>query len=408
MENLNVIIICDFAFPSGGSEKVAIESAVGLAERGVKVTYFSAVGPVCKELVHPNIKVVCLNQQSLVKQKNIAAASIQGIWNFEARREFKKLLLEFNPKDTVIHLHLWQKAISASIIREAIKNKFKVAFTFHHYFIVCPNGGFYNYQKHEICNNIKPMSMKCIVCHCDSRSYFHKFWRVIRTFVENKLAYSPSGIKNYIYISQLGRDVLKPYLPSDANYYSIDNPINISKQNRVNASKNNCFIFVGRLSKEKGVILLAKAAKEIGCNIIFVGEGDCADEIKEIYPNAEITGWVDKDKVQEYLSMARALVFPALWYEGMPLTVLESQAKGIPVILSDTCTAIEVVKDNENGFLFERNNLDSLVEKMRLCNDDSLIDRLGRNSYDQFWSKDYSINKHIEKLVNVYEKIIKS
>lgn len=405
MEDVNVIIVCDFAFPVGGAEKVAIESAVGLAEKGINVLYFSAVGPIDERLKRPNIEVICLNQEALIKNKNKLKASVQGLWNFYAEKKFRDILQGFDNSNTVIHLHIWQKALSASIIREAIKNNFKVIFTFHHYFIACPNGGFFNYKKNLICE-CKPMSLKCLFTNCDKRNYVQKIWRVMRLYIEHKFAYMPTKVYNYICISNLGKKVLEPVLPKNSNFYFIDNPINISKDEIVKVRNNDKLVYVGRLSKEKGVTLLAEVAKKLNSDVIFVGDGECRNDILKIYPKAEITGWVDKTEVVKFLSMARVLIFPTLWYEGMPLSVLECQAKGVPTIMSDTCTASEIIKDGFNGYLFKRGDAADLEDKIKLISKDDIVFDMSKNAYNQFWKSNYSLDNHINKLVLTYRKVL--
>lgn len=402
----NIIVVCDFAYPKAGSEKVAIESSVGLAQEGKKILYFCGTGPIDSRLNNENIKVVCLKQTPIIENKSKLNGMIQGTWNRKAKKEFEKVLDEFDNKDTIIHIHLWQKTLSGSFLKAAQEKKFKVVFTMHHYFLACPNGGFFNYQKYEICEK-KAMGIKCLTTHCDSRNYAFKVWRCARLGMEQKIGKSLEQIKDYIYISELGKKALEPYLNEKSNYYYIPNPINIKKQEYKDSSKNSEYIFVGRLAKEKGVILLAKVAKELNLKITFVGEGDCRKEIEEIYPKAKITGWVSKEEVNKYVENARALLFPSLWYEGMPLSVMESLALGIPVIATETCAASEIIEENINGMLFRNNDFNDLKKKILMLEDNEYVSRISKNAYDLFWENDYSIDNHVSKLISTYNEVLK-
>lgn len=402
----NIIIICDFAFVNGGSEKVAIESAIGLANKGKNIAYFCATGPIDERLRHENIEVICLNQSSIVENKNKILGAIQGTWNKRARDKLSTMLEKYDSEDTIIHLHLWQKALSGSIIKVIVEKKFKVVFTMHHYFIACPNGGFFNYKKNEICN-CKAMGLKCLITNCDSRNYFYKVWRYLRLLIEQNISRSLDYLTNYIYISELGKNALIPYINKNSNYFYVPNPIDIKKEELIDITQNEYYIYVGRLSKEKGVTLLAKAAKELKLNIIFIGEGECRDEIINIYPQAKITGWLNKEKVMKYIKLSRGMIFPTLWYEGMPLSVLECLANGIPVLVTDTCAAKEVINDGVNGFLFKNNNLEDLKSKIINLEDNNKLKSLSEEAYKSFWSKDYSLNSHLKKLLYTYNKIIK-
>lgn len=67
MKIKNIIVVCDFANITGGAERVAITSAVSLAETGSNVVMFTGKGPVCNELKNSNVHVICLNQEEAIK-----------------------------------------------------------------------------------------------------------------------------------------------------------------------------------------------------------------------------------------------------------------------------------------------------------------------------------------------------
>ena len=114
------------------------------------------------------------------------------------------------------------------------------------------------------------------------------------------------------------------------------------------------YLFVGRLSKEKGVLQLARACKKLDLDITFVGDGDCRDEIHQIYPRAKITGWINsQDEIDNYIRHSRMVIFPSLWYETFGLVVLDSMKNGVPAIVSSHSTASEFIKHKFNGLLFD-------------------------------------------------------
>ena len=113
---------------------------------------------------------------------------------------------------------------------------------------------------------------------------------------------------------------------------------------KTNAASGD-LIFVGRLSPEKGAALFAEAANRAGLSPTFIGDGPIADELKARYPKARFLGWLPPDEVRRHMRAARALIFPSLWYEGQPLTVLEAKAMGTPVVVSDICAGREEIED---------------------------------------------------------------
>ncbi len=414
---MHVIVVNDFAHVNGGAAKIAILASLGLAQsslsrlardkNGVQVTFFSAVAPQMPELEAAGIRVICLGQQEILQDPDRVRAARQGLWNARAARAMAELLSSCDPRETVVHVHGWVKALSSSPIRVAVQRGFKVVVTLHDYFIACPNGGFYNYQTREICT-LQPLSAACLLEHCDSRSYAHKIWRVVRQGVQQRLGGLPGGVQNYITYSPLSRQVLEPYLPAGARLFHVDNPVEMPSGQPADPGASQAFVFVGRMSPEKGAVLLAQAAAQCGAALTFVGDGACRAEALAACPGATVTGWLPASAVRGHLQQARALVLPSLWYETFALVVQEALALGLPVLVPETCAAREYVRDGQTGFWFRRGDVEDLAQKMRRLMDPTLARQLGRAAYEQYWSHPLTLQNHLEQLLACYTAILAS
>ena len=283
---MRIILLIDCAFYKGGAERVAWLSAQGLAVRGHQVTALCGAGPVLPELQNiPNLEIICLGQSEILHGENRVQAALQGLWNRPAQAAMLKILAACDPADTLVHAHSWTHALSSSPLKAAIKSNFPVLVTLHDYFTACPNGGFYDFQAQKICTRV-PLSLSCLCTHCDQRKFAHKVYRVARQVVQTKLGKVPSGVRHFAYLSQLSRSVLEPYLPRAANFYAVENPIDLPRETPVNVAANNELMFIGRLVPEKRPQLLAAAAKELNCPVTFVGDGPLAETIRSINPAA--------------------------------------------------------------------------------------------------------------------------
>jgi len=406
MKNINIIIVNDYGHINGGASSVALNSAIELKKRGYNVIVFSAVEPIMDELIKNKIEVISTKQFDILNNPNRLSSIKQGIWNKVAYNSFVELLNRFDTNNTIIHIHSWTKALSSSVVRAALDRKIKVVITLHDYFTACPNGGLYNYKNKRICK-LTPLSRRCIFCNCDSRYYYHKLWRILRQVIQIHKGLIPKDIKNYIYISETSKKILEERLPSDSNYYFVKNPIDVEKKNPVDVKNNASFIYVGRFSKEKGVLLFAEAARKLNCDAVFIGDGELKEKIKEIYPKAILTGWLNKNGMEEYLNKARVLVFPSLWYETLGMTALEVKSKGIPVIVSDQCVTREIINNEISGLWFKGNNINDLQRKMQIIkDDDKLVEKLGKSAFFEYWNNPYDLNSHINMLIKSYDKII--
>jgi glycosyltransferase involved in cell wall biosynthesis len=403
----NIVIVCEFAQFSGGSQNIAINSAIELAKRGFNVIFFTALGDECNELKASNVRVKHLHLKNITEDSNRVAAAIRGLWNRDAANELEKVLLEFPIESTIVHVHNWSNAFSSSVIRRATKLGYKTVITLHDYLTVCPNGGFYDYKHNHICL-IEPMSLKCIACNCDRRSYPQKLYRVVRELIQNcNVRYNAN--LNFITISQLNDDLIRSRVKSK-KIFRVDNFVQTKCVNRKERKDSYSFICVGRIVKEKGVEIFCKAVTSLKekhpevCGKVL-GDGPLLSQLKKDYPAVEFSGWVSHDAVDCAMENARCLVFPSVLYECSPLTVIEAFSSGLPCIASDCTTAKELILDGINGFLFKAGDSESLAEKMEnaLLNDAYVA--IEKKINDTFDPSKYTCAAYTDNILRVYNKI---
>lgn len=399
---MRVVIVSDFGSVNGGAAKVAIESARGLAEAGVEVVYACAIGPVSDRLDHPRIEVARFEGEEIWQVGNRIAAARQGVWNAEAH-EFLRVLLARQPRHaTLVHLHQWTKAFSPAAIAAAGASGLPVAITMHDYFSFCPTGGYFDFRAGAACSRT-PMSAGCVTANCDRASYVHKLVRVARQWRSDEAIRSLKA-PLFIHVSDFARGFAEPFLPKSARHVLVENMMETERREPADVAGNGHAVFVGRLTREKGVLVLAQAAREAGRALRFVGDGD--DEIKaevcRLNPDAQITGWLASEEVLAELRAARCLVAPSLWYETGPLTVGEAMAQGVPPIVPRTIGAAGRVRDGIDGMVLPAVEPEALCEALTALHDDAFAARLGRAAYQAYWTEPPTLRRHVEALLNSY------
>ncbi len=401
-----VIVLNDYAALTGGSTAVAMASAAGLAARGVNVTYFSCVGPVAPELLHaPNLSVICLGQQELAKDGNRVRAFASGLRNGPARAALRALLQGKDPERTVVHAHTWMKAMSPFALEVVAEMGFPLVVTLHDFFIACPNGGFFDHSRGEICRR-RPLSASCVACNCDRRHYAHKLWRTARTALQNRMLDLPRRVSAYVGVSDFSLGLLRPHLPPEVPARVIRSPVDSVDQGAARVRENRGFFYIGRFSPEKGVGLFAEAVRASGLPAVFVGDGELMPELRRLCPRAEFTGWLRPAELRARLREARALVFPPLWYETLGLVVIEAAAAGVPAIVSEGCAAVDYVRPGGTGLHFEHGSAAALAGRMReLAADDALAVRLGQAAYDWYWADPWTTRRHVDDLWAGYQAL---
>lgn len=401
---MHVVLVVDHAFVNGGQAKVALDAGLGLAARGHRVTVFAAVGPADPRLAAAGIRVVCLGQDDIATTTNKLAFAVQAIWNQPAARRLAAELRGLDPHDTVVHVHAFAKALSPSIGVSLRASGLPLLYTMHEYFLVCPNGGFYEYPAARICHRT-PMSAECVTTHCDARSYPRKLIRVVRHAALDHVAGMRTLFPHVVTISALQEGVVSRHLPAGTQFHRVDNPIAVVQPPPRRAPPGD-FLFVGRISTEKGAPIFAEAARRAGVRATFVGDGPSASELRDAYPEVRILGWKDAAEVQTLMREARALVFPSVWYEGQPLTVQEALASGLPVLVSDACAGREAVVDGETGFWFRSGDAAALAAHLVQLNDDALAARMGRAAYDRYWANPLTLDRHLDRIEAVYDAVL--
>jgi glycosyltransferase involved in cell wall biosynthesis len=109
------------------------------------------------------------------------------------------------------------------------------------------------------------------------------------------------------------------------------------------------FLFVGRLSAEKGIGILANAMSQVpGLCCEVIGTGPEQEMLARI-PGVLMSGWQKGDIVFKRMHTARALVMPSIWYEGFPRTLVEAYAAGLPVIASRLGAMAVLIRDGIPG-----------------------------------------------------------
>ena len=417
---MKILVFNDYAYVEGGAGKVAIESAKELAEKGHEVIFFSAVGPVSKELSESKIKkIICLGQRDLLNSSNKLDSIISGINNSQAVKKFKELLSEWKPD--IAHFHGVSKALSWIPISMANSYNIPTVYTLHDFGLLCPNMALYDFKAEKQCFFYEDgKALKCLLTNCDKRNYPQKLWRYFRFHYTKDVLKIYKKIDGFIAVSNSVKEIYKNFIPSSKEIRVINNPIKDIDSNAISKTvfktQNylTTFLYIGRLSAEKGIDLLLEAIKEVDAKLIIVGSGEmdklCRDTKSKIdKEKIEILGWLDEDKIHNLMTQCDAVILPSKAKETSGIIIKEAAGYYLPSIVPDQGGVMEFVADGINGLYFKSGNKSSLVKAMqRFVDDSALSKKLGaeaRKSYEGYYSE---ASKYVEYLEEFYKEIIKN
>ena len=177
--------------------------------------------------------------------------------------------------------------------------------------------------------------------------------------------------------------------------------------------KNNVinFLFVGRFDYQKGFDLLVQLfayAQNLKVHFTVIGDFVHADTgVKPKFPNVTYLGWLPKERLLEYYQTTDLLIMPSRW-EGLPMVALEAFSMGVPLVASNCPSLAELITDEVDGFLFENNSAQNLIdrfneiyqtlEKQKLENFSYLV----RKKFDQ----KFTAKQMLDATLNLYKDLI--
>lgn len=193
------------------------------------------------------------------------------------------------------------------------------------------------------------------------------------------------------------------------------NAVNTYDENPYSLDARNV-LFMGRLGVRKGTFDLIEAIKrldkDIPADVKFylcgdMGENEVCQKVKGLGIEHRIAhvGWIDGEQKREFMSKSMINCLPS-YNEGLPMTILETMAAGIPNISTNIASIPEVLFDGENGYLITPGDVDALVDRLRkLINEPDLRKKFSEASY-ALVTRDFSLASNIEKLKELYESLL--
>ncbi len=373
---MKILQVNKFHYHRGGADKYYLELGAALERAGYQLAYFSMLHP--KNLPSDYKKYfvsrISFNEGGLADK---IKAPGRIIYSLETKNKFKKLLKDFKPD--IIHIHNIYHQLSPSILDVARKAGIPVVMHLHDYKLICPN---YQLFAHgQICEDCKPDKyFRCARKRCFKNSYtkswlaalemtVHHRWLKIyaksinafiapSAFMKNKLVeFGWPEEKIKVVINPFSSTLAKEMAKVNSLHADIGLQPNSNLPKNIAASKTeDYFLYFGRLSPEKGLSVLIKAITISGSRLKLAGSGEEEETLrylaKEQRAEAQFLGFKSGANLAYLIAGAKAVVIPSIWYENMPLSLLEALSLGKPVIASRIGGLPEIIEPGKNGWLF--------------------------------------------------------
>jgi len=281
-----------------------------------------------------------------------ARLAIETVWSSRAARLVAKRVAE-RPVD-IVHVHNTFPLLSPSIYGAARRSGAAVVQTIHNYRPICPAATlFRDGRPCEDCVG-RAVPWPSVVHGCFRGSRVNTL-PVAAMVASHRLLPTWGDVDAFIALTDFAAAKLSEGgLPADRLHVK---PNFVSPDPGARGGAGDGFLFAGRLSPEKGIGTLIEAAPMLPTGIVVRVAGDGSETGRLAaaaarHPSLRPLGRLAPEGVAEELRRSRALVFPSLWYEGLPMTILEAFASGVPVIAARRGAAATLVRDGETGITF--------------------------------------------------------
>lgn len=322
------------------------------------------------------------------------------------QQSFGEALETFRPD--VVHVHNFFPLLTPAIYDACNQRDMPVVQTLHNYRIMCAGAQLLRDGKVcELCIKGTPyfgalhrcyrqsLPGSLAVAHFISKHRKQKTWsknidRLIALTQFSKTKYIEAGIDPSLI-------VVKPNFIEDPLEGSLPMPM----------ETRNGVLFVGRLSREKGIPELLASWRGVDITLTIVGDGPLRASVeKEKNPNIRILGNVSRDRVSQAMATARILVAPSVWYEGFPMVLVEAFAHGLPIVATDLGNIGQIVKKHYAGVLFPSGDADQLQSAVRGLYTNINQLQCFSNNCRSVYENEYAPEINLERILTIYEEAI--
>ena len=347
---MNILIIHN-SYQQPGGEDVVVAQETGLLERnGHRVNIYKRS--------NDEIDDLSFGQRLGLITRIISAG--------DSKLDVRGLLRDLKPD--IVHVHNTFAMVSPSVYEVCQAEDVPVVQTLHNYRLLCPASTFYrDGGSCEECVTYSLLRSVQHACYRDSRVMSGAIALMLRTH-RSRQTWN-GGIDAYIAISGFVRDkFVEAGFP--AGKISVK-PNFVEPDPGERSHSGDYALFVGRLSREKGLLTLLEAWKRLpsGIPLVIAGDGPMrhhleAEIARKGLQGIDFAGRLHRGEVYDAMKKAAFLVVPSIWYEPFGLVVAEAFACGTPVLGAFVGAIQEMLDDHVTGLHFAPGDPDELAKKV--------------------------------------------
>ncbi len=331
---------------------------------------------------------------------------INTVFSLRSYKEVSRILDEKHID--IMHVHNTVCVISPSVYYAAFSKRIPVLQTIHNFRLLCPAATFL--RDGFICDECVDHGLMHSIQYACYRSSKLQTFALAFTEAIHKEVCTYKKL-NYICLTDFNKEQLlrinskRDYIDPERVYVK-PNFVLAERKCIPFKERKDQIIYAGRIDQTKGIKVLFEAWKHISqYELVVCGTGPLDDWCRRYIEsnhisNIKMLGFVTNNKVLDILSESKATILPTQWYEGFPMTLVESFSCGTPVIGSGIGNVGSIIDEGRNGFYIDPTSSASIVEVVNRLTD------LCETTYESAKIL-YSSEQNYKQLIEIYSDVLK-
>lgn len=401
-----LLSINNYHYYRGGAETVFLEQNRMFESQGWKVVPFAMQHP--KNLPTPwsshFVDEIEFGSSYTIREKITKLPKV--IYSFEARRKLAKLLDLTKPD--ICHGHNIYHHISPSILSLLKQRGVPTVLTLHDLKVACP--AYSMLAADGICERCRGGNLHNVVTNrCMKGSLTISSIIYVEAILHRWLGSYLDCVDYFVVPSRFYLEKFVEWgLPREKFKY-VPNFVDVDRL-EPQYKPGKSFLYLGRLSREKGLATLIRATAASGTSLQLAGTGPQLAELQalatELRANVTFLGFLGGDALHNAIRGSRAVVLPSEWYENAPLSILEAYSLGKPVIGARAGGIPELIREQDTGISFVSADSDSLSTALRTMSSkpDAEVAEMGRSGR-RWIEREFTADVYRKRIMDVYGEL---
>ncbi|PTB20345.1 glycosyltransferase family 1 protein [Trinickia symbiotica] len=396
---LNVLNVSQNYFVRGGSDRYFLTLGDLLAEKG------NLVVPFCARSEHD---LPSDWARFFPVGANFESPSVIDVVRYHYSTAAKKNLAELvaGQRFDIAHLHIYYGKLTSSILGVLRDARIPTVQTVHDYKLICP---VYTCNRDgnpcEACHGKE--YWRALIYRCNRGSLLRSAVSMSESYVSRWLG-SVAGIDRFVAVSRFFAGKMKESGIDPLKIVVVPNFVDV-KRFEPRREQGRYFIYFGRIERSKGIPTLIEAfARMPEVPLVVAGEGEFLQHARALAAdssNIEFVGFKRGKELYDLVGGAVASILPSEAYENCPVSILESFAAARPAIGARIGGIPELIEHGEDGFVFERGNVDELCAYVKTIWSQRASNGMGKAARSKV-EQQFSAEVHYRRIRSIYDSLL--